>query len=134
MRTFTLLISAGLMTLGGIMLAQAQGNPVQGSPGSAFPHAARHEVQMIGGVPCRTVLVKGTHTRVPVECAGQATTGTFDPNVAGGIHVEAASASVMSHSPFPHAARHELQVINGAVCRTILVKGTNTRVPVECAH
>ena len=90
---------------------------------------------MIGGVPCRTVLVKGTQTRVPVECAGQAATGTFDPNVAGGIHVEAATASVMSNSPFPHAARHELRVIDGHVpCRTILVKGTNTRVPVECAH
>ena len=37
MRTFTLLISAGIMTLGSIMLAQAQGNPVQGSPGAAFP-------------------------------------------------------------------------------------------------
>src|SRR4249919_3859945 len=75
MRTPTILMSAGLMTLVGITLAPAQGNPVQGAPGSAFPHAARHEVQMIGGVPCRTVLVKGTNTRVPVECAGQATTG-----------------------------------------------------------
>ena len=88
-----------LMALGGITLAQAQGNPVQGSPGSTFPRAARHEIQMICGIPCRTVLVKGTHIRVPVECAGQATTGTFDPNATGGIHVEAATASAMSHSP-----------------------------------
>ena len=37
MRTFTLLISAGIVTLGGATLARAQGNPVQGSPGAAFP-------------------------------------------------------------------------------------------------
>ena len=48
---------------------------------------------------------KGTQTRVPVECAGQAAVATFDPNVAGGIHVEAATASVICNSPLPARRR-----------------------------
>jgi len=127
MRNSIVLTSAALLVLGGTGAAQAQQN-------AAFPHAARHEVQMINGIPCRTMLVKGTHTRVPVECAGQSTMRTFDPTVTGGIHIQPADAATMAATPFPNAARHEVQIINGVPCRTVLLKGTTTRVPVECAQ
>lgn len=44
------------------------GRPISGTPNSIFPYAAPNEVQIINGVPCRTVLVDDTY-RVPVECA-----------------------------------------------------------------
>jgi hypothetical protein len=136
MRTLTVLIGAGVMTLQGLATAQAQPNPIQGTPGSIFPYAAPNEVQIINGVPCRTVLVRGTNTRVPVECAGAVATGTFDPSTTGGIRVEAPSGRAISGTPgslFPHATPNEIRIINGVPCRTVLVQG-NTRVPVECAQ
>ena len=69
MRTLTILVGTGLMIFTGLAATQAQQpNPIQGTPGSIFPYAAAHEIRMINGVPCRTILVDGI-TRVPVECA-----------------------------------------------------------------
>jgi hypothetical protein len=140
MRTLSILVSAGLLTLGGLAAAQAQPNPIQGTPGSLFPYAAPNEVQIINGVPCRTILVNGS-TRVPVQCAGAVAAGTFEPGTTGSIRVEepsgqAISGRAISGTPgslFPYAAAHEIRMINGVPCRTILVDGI-TRVPVECAR
>lgn len=142
MRDLTMFIGGALMTFAGLTSAQAQPNPIQGTPNSLFPHAAPNEVQIINGVPCRTVLVQGSNIRVPVQCAGQVATGTFEPGSTGSIRVEEGGGRMMSGraisgtpgSLFPYAAPHEVQIINGVPCRTILVEGTETRVPVECAR
>lgn len=44
--------------------------PVAGTPASPFPYAARHEIRMINGVPCRTAYAKQLNARVPIQCAG----------------------------------------------------------------
>jgi hypothetical protein len=44
------------------------GGSLSGTPNSAFPYAAPHEVEMINGRPCRTVYNDTTKTRIPVEC------------------------------------------------------------------
>ncbi len=67
MKKFAIFAGAGLMALGAIVTAAAQ--PYSGTPNSAFPHAAPHEVTVINGVPCRTVLDRQSNTRVPVACA-----------------------------------------------------------------
>ncbi|MBQ0822900.1 hypothetical protein KBI52_22180 [Microvirga sp. HBU67558] len=36
-------------------------------------------------------------------------------------------------SPFPYAAAHEIQTINGVPCRTMYDKQLGTRVPIACA-
>ena len=141
MRIVTLSIAAGLLTCGSLA-AQAQPNPVQGSPGSLFPDAAPNEVQIINGVPCRTVLIKGSNLRVPVQCAGPVATGTFEPSTTGSIRVEAGGGRMISGRPlsgtpnafFPDAAPNEVQIINGVPCRTVLVQGSNLRLPVACAR
>ncbi len=46
---------AGLIALSALGTAQAQTNPIQGTPGSPFPYARPNEIQMINGVPCRTM-------------------------------------------------------------------------------
>jgi len=135
MRTLAILLGAGCMTCAGIATAGAQPNPIQGTPGSAFPYAAPNEVQIINGVPCRTILVNG-NTRVPVECAGPVATGTFEPSTTGSIRVEEPAGRAISGTPgslFPYAASNEIRIINGVPCRTVLVEG-NVRVPVECAR
>jgi hypothetical protein len=63
LKTATIIASAGLMMLGTLGLAQAQ---TSGTPGSPFPNAAPHEVQMINGVPCRTILDRESNQRIPV--------------------------------------------------------------------
>ena len=68
MKILTMLIGGALTACAGFAFAQSQPNPIQGTPNSLFPYAAPNEVQIINGVPCRTVLVDGTY-RVPVECA-----------------------------------------------------------------
>ncbi|MEZ0172303.1 hypothetical protein [Microvirga sp. TS319] len=142
MKTSTVLIGIGLMLAGGPAAAQAQPNPIQGTPGSAFPYAAPNEVQIINGVPCRTVLVEGSNMRVPVECAGRVATGTFEPGATGSIGVEEGAGRMIAGRPisgtpdslFPYAAPNEIRIINGVPCRTVLVEGSNVRVPVECAR
>lgn len=144
MRISTVLISTALTIIGGIAAAQAQSqpNPIQGTPGSLFPYAAPNEVQIINGVPCRTVLIQGSNVRVPVQCAGQAGIGVFEPGTTGSIRVEEGGGRMMADRPisgtpdalFPYAAPNEVQIINGVPCRTVLVRDTNVRVPVECAR
>ena len=69
MRGSFMLVGGVLMTFASLTSVQAQPNPIQGTPESLFPYAAPNEVQIINGVPCRTVLVGGSNMRVPVECA-----------------------------------------------------------------
>jgi preprotein translocase subunit SecB len=69
MRTLAIITGIGLVTFAGLAAAQAQPNLIQGTPSLLFPYAAPNEVQIINGVPCRTVLVEGSNVRVPVECA-----------------------------------------------------------------
>ncbi len=140
MKTVAIITGLGFVTFAGLAAAQAQPNPIQGTPSSLFPYATPNEVQIINGVPCRTVLVNGT-TRVPVQCAGAVATGTFEPSTTGSIRVEEGGGGVMAGRPlsgtpdalFPYAAPHEVQIINGVPCRTLLVNGSY-RVPVECAQ
>jgi hypothetical protein len=77
MKGFVILTSVGFAMLGGVATAQSwpQPNVIQGTPGSVFPHAAPHEVTIVNGVPCRTVLVPGDNIRVPVACAGPTAAG-----------------------------------------------------------
>ncbi|WP_445502193.1 hypothetical protein [Microvirga sp. G4-2] len=137
MKRFTFIASAGLIMLGSIGLAQAQ---VSGTPNSPFPDAAPHEVQIINGVPCRTVLDHGTNQRIPVQCAGPSGMIGMEPATTGSIFaapapgIPGAPISGTPASPFPNAAPHEIRVINGVPCRTVLVPGTDQRVPVECAR
>jgi hypothetical protein len=142
MRTVAIISGLGFLTFAGLATVQAQPNPIQGTPNSLFPYAAPNEVQIINGVPCRTVLVGGSNIRVPVECAGRVASGTFEPSSTGSIRVGEGGGRVMSGRPisgtpdslFPYAAQHEIQIINGVPCRTLLVEGSNVQVPVECAR
>jgi hypothetical protein len=134
LKTATIIASAGLMMLGTLGLAQAQ---TSGTPGSPFPNAAPHEVQMINGVPCRTILDRESNQRVPVQCASSAGMIGMDPTTTGSVLMVPAARAPVSGTPasaFPTAAPHEIRVINGVPCRTVLVQGTDQRVPVECAR
>jgi hypothetical protein len=130
----TIIASAGLMMLGALGLAQAQ---TSGTPGSPFPNAAPHEVQMINGVPCRTILDRESNQRIPVQCASSAGMIGMDPTTTGSVLVAPGARAPVSGTPasaFPTAAPHEIRVINGVPCRTVLIQGTDQRVPVECAR
>ena len=78
--------------------------------------------------------VQGTDTRVPVECAVR-----YRPVRLIRARLEASVSNPVrdpfghAHSPFPYAARNEVQIVNGMPCRTVLVEGTNTRVPVDAS-
>ncbi|WP_046862043.1 hypothetical protein [Microvirga massiliensis] len=51
--------------------------------------------------------------------------------------VGAAGAQPLSgtpNSPFPYAAPHEIQMINGRACRTVYDYRTQSRVPVACVE
>lgn len=134
MKSFTVLAGAGVVVLGTLGLAQAQ---TSGTPVSPFPDAAPHEIRIINGVPCRTVLDHGSNQRIPVQCAGSAGMIGMDPVATGSIMVAPAPGVPVAGPPyaaFPNAAPHEIRVINGVPCRTVLVPGTDERVPVECAR
>lgn len=134
MRRFSFIASAGLIMLGTIGLAQAQ---TSGTPGSPFPDAAPHEIRIINGVPCRTVLDHSSDQRIPVQCAGPSGMIGMDPVTTGSIVAAPAPGAPVAGPPyaaFPNAAPHEIRVINGVPCRTVLVPGTDQRVPVECAR
>jgi len=134
LKSFTVLAGAGVVLLGTLGLAQAQ---TSGTPVSPFPNAAPHEIRTINGVPCRTVLDHGTNQRIPVQCAGSAGMIGMDPTSTGSILVAPAPGAPVAVAPgsaFPNAAPHEIRVINGVACRTVLVPGTDQRVPVECAR
>jgi hypothetical protein len=138
MRKAAVLVGAGLIALGGIGAVEAQQpNPIQGTPGSLFPDAAPNEVQIINGVPCRTIYDYGTKERVPVQCVGPRGMVGMNPAVTGSIRggvTTGVPASGTPASPFPYATPDEIRIINGVPCRTVLVEGTNQRVPVECAR
>jgi len=51
----------------------------------------------------------------------------------GTLGLAQAQTSGTPGSPFPNAAPHEVQTINGVPCRTILDRASNTRIPVQCA-
>lgn len=134
MKRFTFIASAGLVMLGTFGLAQAQ---TSGTPASPFPDAAPHEIRTINGVPCRTVLDRETGARIPVQCAGPTGMIGMDPTTTGSVLVSPPAGAPAAGTPasaFPNAAPHEIRVINGVPCRTVLVQGTNERVPVECAR
>lgn len=131
MRMPIALASVALTTVCGVGLAMAQG-----TPGSPFPNAAPHEVQMFNGVPCRTMYDRQLKTRVPVACAGEihvprvdvGTTGSTSASVANGAPVTGGPGSL-----FPHASPHEIRMFNGVPCRTMYDRQFKTRVPVACA-
>ncbi len=134
MKISAIAAGAGLMMLGAMGLAQAQ---VSGTPNSPFPNAAPHEIRTINGVPCRTVLDHGTNQRIPVQCAAPTGIVGMDPTTTGSVLVAPSAGAPVSGTPasaFPNAAPHEIRVINGVPCRTVLVEGTDQRVPVECAR
>jgi hypothetical protein len=135
MRILTTAAGVACLALGALGSAQAQ---VSGTPTSPFPDAAPHEIRTINGVPCRTVLDKGTNTRVPVQCAAQGGMMGLSPAMTGSIMnsapVTTGAVSGTPGSAFPNAAPHEIRTINGVPCRTVLVPGTDERVPVECAR
>jgi hypothetical protein len=133
-KTLTIIASAGIMMLGTIGLAQAQ---TSGTPNSPFPYAAPHEIQTINGMPCRTILDRASNQRIPVQCASPEGMIGLDPTTTGSVLVTPSTAAPISGTPnsaFPTAAPHEVKMINGVPCRTVLVKGTDQRVPVECAR
>jgi hypothetical protein len=134
LKTAMIIASAGFVMLGALGPAQAQ---TSGTPGSPFPNAAPHEVQMINGVPCRTVLDRESNQRIPVQCASSAGMIGMDPTTTGSVLLAPAARAPVSGTPasaFPTAAPREIRVINGIPCRTVLVQGTDQRVPVECAR
>jgi hypothetical protein len=145
MKKLLILTSIGFMTLGGIAFAQSEPNDLQGTPGSIFPYATSSEVQIINGIPCRTVLIRGTgNIRVPIACAGAVGPGVAsgEPLVTGSIRQTGRVRTLPAGNPlsgtpgsiFPYAAPNEVQIINGVPCRTVLVQGSsNVRVPIACA-
>jgi len=146
MKRFAIVAGAGLMALSGIGAAVAQPALDSGTPNSPFPYAAPHEIRYINGVPCRTVLVPNTNSRVPVACAGQVSgvaplAPLGDDVVSTGSIVPAPAAPMMGGavsgtptSPFPYAAPHEIRTVNGVPCRTVLDPETNARIPIACAQ
>jgi hypothetical protein len=141
-KTLTILAGTGFIILGALGSAQAQ---VSGTPNSPFPYAAPNEVQIINGMPCRTVLDRGSNQRIPIQCAGPSGVVGLAPDMAPGMEpmttgsilpapVPGGAVSGTPGSLFPYAAPHEISYINGMVCRTVLIPGTSSRVPVECAR
>jgi hypothetical protein len=133
-KTLSILAGTGLLMLGTVGLAQAQ---VSGTPNSPFPNAAPHEIRMVNGIPCRTVLDRESGARIPVQCAAPTGMVGMDPMSTGSILVSPPVGGAVSGTPgsaFPTAAPHEIRTINGVPCRTVLVEGTGERVPVECAR
>lgn len=134
MKTLSIMAGAGLMLFGSIGMAQSQ---TSGTPNSPFPDAAPNEVEIINGVPCRTILDQGTNRRIPIQCATSAGMVGMEPTMTGSILAGPRAGAPISGSPgslFPNAAPHEIRIINGVPCRTVLIPGSNERVPVECAH
>jgi hypothetical protein len=70
MSMLPIVASASLVALSALAGAQAQTAPIRGAPGSPFRYAAPNEVQIINGVPCRTMYDRHLGTQVPVACAG----------------------------------------------------------------
>jgi hypothetical protein len=71
MRMVSIIWCAGLIALSALGTDQAQTNPIQGTPGSLFPSAGPNKIQMINGVPCRTMYERQQKARVAVACADE---------------------------------------------------------------
>jgi hypothetical protein len=111
MRMVSIVSSAGLIALSTLGTAQAQTNPITGTPGSPFPYARPNEIQMINGVPCRTMYDRQSRTRVPIACAGNVpvprvtvTLGSTRSSAAAGIPIAGTPESL-----FPYARPNEIQ-------------------------
>ena len=134
-KTFTILAGTGFIMLGTIGLAQAQ---LSGTPNSPFPFAAPNEVQIIDGMPCRTILESGSNQRIPIQCATPSgmvgISPPMEPTATGSVRVAPeVPLTGTPNSPFPYATPNEVRMINGVPCRTMLIPGTSAaRVPVEC--
>jgi hypothetical protein len=134
MRKLSIAAGVACLALGFANSGQAQ---VSGTPMSPFPNAAPHEIRTYNGVPCRTVLDQGTNQRVPVQCAAPGGMMGLNPETTGSVLVGPRATGAISGTPgsaFPNAAPHEIRTINGVPCRTVLIPGTDERVPVECAR
>jgi hypothetical protein len=132
MRMLSIVASAGFIALSGLGGAQAQTAPVQGTPGSPFPYATPNEIQVINGVPCRTMYDRQFKTRVPIACAGDVAVRRVDVTTTG----SAATGVPISGTPgslFPYARPEEIRMINGVPCRTMYDRQLGTRIPVACA-
>jgi hypothetical protein len=132
MRMLSIVARAGFIALSGLGGAQAQTAPVQGTPGSPFPYATPNEIQVINGVPCRTMYDRQFKTRVPIACAGDVAVRRVDVTTTG----SAATGVPISGTPgslFPYARPEEIRMINGVPCRTMYDRQLGTRIPVACA-
>ena len=132
MRMLSIVASAGFIALSGLGGAQAQTAPVQGTPGSPFPYATPNEIQVINGVPCRTIYDRQFKTRIPIACAGDVAVRRVDVTTTG----SAATGVPISGTPgslFPYARPEEIRMINGVPCRTMYDRQLGTRIPVACA-
>lgn len=134
MRMFGIVLSASFFALSGLAGAQAQTAPVQGTPEFFFPHAGPHEVEVINGVPCRTMYDRQFKTRIPIACAGDVpvhrvdVTTTSSTAAATGVPIAGTPGSL-----FPYARPDEIRMINGVPCRTMYDRQFKTRVPIACA-
>ena len=132
MRMLSIVASAGFVALSGLGVAQAQTAPVQGTPGSPFPYATPNEIQVINGVPCRTMYDRQFKTRVPIACAGDVAVRRVDVTTTGSTATGVPLAGTPG-SLFPYARPEEIRMINGVPCRTMYDRQLGTRIPVACA-
>ena len=136
MKMFSISSCAGLIFLSGVGAAQAQPNPTQGTPQSLFPYARPNEIQMIDGIPCRTMYDRQSRTRVPIACAGAVRVPRVDVGTTGSTHLGATTGIPIAGTPgslFPYARPNEIRMINGVPCRTMYDRQLGTRVPIACA-
>jgi hypothetical protein len=136
MRMFSFIACAGIIAFSCFGTAQAQTPPVQGTPESPFPYAAPHEIQVINGVPCRTIYDRQFKTRVPIACAGDVSVRRVDVPITGSTRPSRTAGVPISGTPgslFPYAAPHEIRMINGVPCRTMYDRRLGSRVPIACA-
>ena len=136
MKLFGIISRTVIIALSVVGSAQAQSNPTHGTPASIFPHAAPNEVQVINGVPCRTVYDRQLKTRVPVVCAGNVPVYHVDVGTTGSTAMAATAGVPISGTPqslFPYARPNEIRMINGVPCRTMYDRQLGVRIPVACA-
>ena len=133
MRMCSIVASASFIALSGLGSVQAQTAPVQGTPGSPFPYAGRHEVQIINGVPCRTMYDRQFKTRVPIAYAGDLPVHRVEVTTTGSGTSAGVPIAGTPGSLFPYARPNEIRMINGVPCRTMYDRQFQTRCPVACA-
>ena len=108
MRMLSVISCAGVVALIGFGVAQAQPNPVQGTPESLFPYARPNEIRVINGVACRTMYDRQLGTRVPIACAGDVPVSRVDVSTTGSTRTSAAAGIPIAGTPgslFPMRGR-----------------------------